>query len=71
MLKSLEGLRGTGVPKESAVDLDRVPSVDKKIIAARLAPEILAFYNNPENVRAFNKWRLKRAKKKGDTNGDI
>ena len=62
MLKSLEGLRGTKAPEESLIDWERVPNINKKIMAARLAPEILAFYDDPENVKAFNQWRLKRIK---------
>ena len=36
---------------------------DYRVLAEVLLPEVLAFYDDPENERAFQEWKQEREKK--------
>lgn len=59
---SLKGFGKTKRPEESLIDWGAVPDIDKEIMAAHLAPKILAFFEDPENLKDFEEWKKRRCR---------
>ena len=49
------------------IDTSQIPAVEVQILSATVLKSVQAFYENPENVRRFEKW--KTAREKGASNG--
>jgi len=56
------------VPMGSAVRINPnlIPSMEKQLLCATFLEAVIRFYENPENMRAFERWR---AEKGGDAYG--
>ena len=56
------------VPMGSAVKINPnlIPSLEKQLLCATFLEAVIRFYENPENMRAFEKWR---AEKGGSSHG--
>ena len=55
-------LIGTGVK----INPNLIPSMEKQLLCATFLEAVIRFYENPENMRAFEKWR---AEKGGSSHG--
>jgi hypothetical protein len=53
---------------ESAVriNLNLIPSMEKQLLCATFLEAVIRFYENPDNMRAFERWR---AEKGGSSHG--
>lgn len=45
------------------VDVNQIPLTDQRLIGATFLSAVRAFYNIPENVEKFEKWKESRNKK--------
>ena len=56
------------VPMGSAVKINPnlIPSMEKQLLCATFLEAVIRFYENPDNMRAFERWR---AEKGGSSHG--